>query len=152
MNYKHTQISYLMLSITFFIVIYFIWLQITSQLEIPSYDSGTNLGVSIIMFLIIFILSSFCCLTVTIEEKNLKIKFWYGIFVKKFNLDDIVSIEKVKNHWYNWWWIRVWFWPYMWIYNISWFDAIELRMKNWKIYRIWTDDIEELTKAIKNKI
>jgi hypothetical protein len=40
----------------------------------------------------------------------------------------------------------------MWIFNISGFDAVEIIMNNWKVYRIWTDDVIKLEKAIKEKI
>ena len=40
----------------------------------------------------------------------------------------------------------------MWIYNVSGFDAIELTMKNGKIYRIGTDEPEKLEAAIKQVI
>ena len=60
--------------------------------------------------------------------------------------------KKVKNHWYYGWGIRVWFWPYIWIYNISWFDGVEIKLKNKKIYRIGTNKPKELEKAIKDNM
>ena len=44
--------------------------------------------------------------------------------------------------------MRVCFWPYMWIYNVSGFDAVEIILKNGKIYRIGTDVPKELEVAI----
>lgn len=150
--YKHTQISYLMIIITLVVLVFFVWIQITARAETPSVDSGTNLLVTSVMVLILFILASFATLTAFIDEKYLKIKFGYGIFRKKFLLSDIVSIKQVKNHWYYGWGIRVWFWPYMWIYNVSGFDAVEIIMKNKKVYRIVTDRPNELETAIKRTI
>ena len=40
----------------------------------------------------------------------------------------------------------------MWIYNVSGFDAVEIIMKNGKIYRIGTDVPEELEAAIRQVI
>jgi len=40
----------------------------------------------------------------------------------------------------------------MWIFNVSGFDAVELVMKNGKIYRIGTDMPKELEVAIKKGI
>ena len=148
-TYKHTQISYLMLVITLAVLVFFAWLQITARAEPPSVDSGTNFAVTAIMTLILFILASFITLTVSIDENYLRIKFGYGIFRKKFLLNEIISAKSVKNHWYYGWGIRIWFWPYMWIYNISGFDAVEITMKNRKIYRIGTDEPEKLETAIK---
>lgn len=151
-TYKHTQIGYLMLVITLVVLIFFVWLQITARAEPPSIDSGTNFAFTAIMALILFILGSFVSLQVLIDEKYLRIKFGYGIFKKKFSLNDIMSAKTVKNHWYYGWGIRRWFWPKMWIYNVSGFDAVEITMKNGKVYRIGTDTPNELEVVIKGII
>ncbi|MGE5426231.1 MAG: hypothetical protein ACM3PZ_04090 [Bacillota bacterium] len=147
--YKHTQIGYLMAVITLAVLVFFLWLHITASAETPSVDSGTNFAVSAVMVLILSILLSFVTLTASIDENYLRIKFGYGFFAKKFALNQIVSVQAVKNQWYYGWGIRVWFWPYMWIYNISGFAAVEITMKNGKVYRIGTDVPEEFEAAIK---
>jgi hypothetical protein len=151
-TYKHTQISYLMLVVTLAVLVLFAWLQITARAEPPSYNSGTNFAVTAIMALILFILASFATLTASIDANCLRIKFGYGIFRKKFAMSQIVSAAKVKNHWYYGWGIRLWFWPHMWIFNVSGFDAVEIIMRNGKIYRIGTDAPNELEAAIKQAI
>lgn len=151
-SYRHTQISYLVLAVTLAVLVFFAWAHITARAEPPSVDSGTNLLVTSVMALIVLILASFSTLTVTIDEKYLKIKFGYGIlgiFKKNFLLSEIASATPVKNYWYTGWGIRFSFWPKMWIFNVSGFDAVELTMKNGKIYRIGTDAPKELEAAIK---
>lgn len=148
-SYKRTQIGYLMLVVTLAVLVLFAWVYITASAELPSVDSGTNFAVSAVMVLILFILASFATLTASIDENYLRIKFGYGIFARKFALNQIASVQAVKNHWYYGWGMRVWFWPYMWIYNVSGFDAVEIIMKNGKVYRIGTDVPEELETAIK---
>jgi hypothetical protein len=101
------------------------------------------------MVLVLFILTSFTTLTVSIDENYLRIKFGYGIFARKFALKEIASVQTVKNHWYYGWGVRLWFWPKMWIYNVSGFDAVELVMKNGKVYRIGIDVPEEFEAVIK---
>ena len=151
-SYKHTQIGYLMLVVTLAVLALFVWAYITARAEPPSYYSGTNFAITAIMALILFILASFVTLTVTINEDYLRIKFGYGIFRKKFPLNEIASAKSVKNHWYYGWGIRLWLWPHMWIFNVSGFDAVEITMKNGKIYRIGTDVPKELEDAIKQII
>jgi hypothetical protein len=151
-KYQHTQVGYLMLVVTLAVLILFVWVYITASAEPPSVDSGLNFAISAIMVLILFILISFVSLKVTIDESYLRIKFGYGIFRKKFALKEIISAKQVRNHWYYGWGIRVWFWPYMWIFNVSGFDAVEIKMKNGKIYRIGTDDGEVLECAINREI
>src|SRR3989344_2248682 len=151
-SYKHTQIGYLTLVVTFAVLVLFAWLQITARAEPPSVNSGTNFAFTTIMVLILFILALFTTLTASIDENCLRIKFGYGIFRKKFLLSEIVSAKQVKNHWYYGWGIRLWLWPKVWIYNVSGFDAIEIIMKNGKVYRIGTNTTSELEATIKQVI
>ena len=88
-SYKHTQIGYLILFVTLAVLVLFAWLQITARAETPSYDSGTNFAITAIMAFILFILASFSTLTVVIDGQFLKIRFGYGIFRKKFPLNEI---------------------------------------------------------------
>ena len=148
MNYKHTQIGYLMISITLAVLLLFIWTHIISSAETPSIDSGSNFAITSVMAIIIWILSSFATLQVKIDNKYIHIKFGYGIYQKKFSLNDITTATKVKNKWYYGWGIRLWFFPKMWIYNISGFDAVQIQLKNGKIYRIGTDEAKKLEQAI----
>jgi hypothetical protein len=151
-TYKHTQIGYLMLAVTLAVLAFFAWAYITARAEPPSYYSGTNFAVTAIMALIVFTLASFTTLTTSIDENYLRIKFGYGIFAKMFPLNQIASVQSVKNRWYYGWGIRVWFWPYMWIYNVSGFGAVEIITRNGKIYRIGTDVLNELETAIRQAI
>ena len=151
-TYKHTQISYLMLVLTLAVLVLFAWVYITASVEPASVDSGPNFAISVIMGLILFILASFTTLTTFIDENCFRIKFGYGIFTKMFPIKEISSVQAVKNRWYYGWGIRVWFWPYMLIYNVSGFDAVEIIMKNGKIYRVGTDVSNELEAAIKQAI
>ena len=67
-------------------------------------------------------------------------------------LREIISVRAVKNHWYYGWGIRFWFWPRMVIFNVSGFDAVEIKMKNGKTYRIGTDEPKNLEHAIMQSI
>lgn len=151
-SYKHTQIGYLMLVITLAVLALFVWVYRTALAEPPSVDSGPNFAITAIMILILVILASFITLTVSIDENYLRIKFGYGIFARKFVLNQIASVQVVKNHWYYGWGIKLWLWPKMWIYSVSGFDAAQITMKNGKVYRIGTDVPEELETAIKQSM
>lgn len=143
MNYKHTQVGYLIFSVLFVLALFYAWLYQT----IPAEDGSTYGAVSV-MVIVLVILASFTTLQVAIDEKYLRIKFGFGIFRKKILLGEIESIKRVKNHWYYGWGMRLWLWPRMWIFNVSGFDAVEVKMKNNTIYRIGTDEPENLERAI----
>lgn len=152
-TYKHTQVSYFMMIIALAIFAFFVRVHMLALAEPPSVDSGTNLAVISLMVIILFTISSFTALTVSLDEKFLRLKFTYGIFGKKFLLSDIASAKVVKNCWYYGWGIRLVFLPQkVWIYNISGFDAVEIVLKNGKVYRIGTDDPAELERVIKQNI
>lgn len=142
-RYNHTQTGKLMLFVIAFVIVLF---------TIVLSQTGFFLPAILIMILIIIIISSFTNLNVKIDEKHIKLKFGYGLFQKKFPLKEIVSAKTAKNKWYYGWGIKVWFAPYMWIYNVSGFDAVEIRTKNKKIYRIGTDEPKKLEQAITDNI
>jgi hypothetical protein len=141
-----------MMIVTLAVLILFAWAYSTAAKEPPSIDSGNNLAVTSMMVLILLILSSFVSLQVRVDEKQIRIKFGYGLFTKKILIDNILSARIVKNHWYYGWGIRVRFWPKMWIYNISGFDAVELKLKNGKTCRIGTDEHQKLQQTILHSI
>jgi len=139
MNYKHTQTGYLIIVVSLALVLLFGFILSTTDFE-PI--------VFVIMLFSLLILISFTTLKVMIDENYLRIKFGYGIFWKRFPLNEIVSARTVRNHWYYGWGIRLWLWPKMLIFNVSGLDAVEIKMKNGKIYRIGTDEPKELESAI----
>ena len=139
MIYKHTQTGYLIIFALLSEVLLFV---------IILAQADFNSIILAIMLFILFILVSFASLTAMIDENYLRIKFGYGIFRKRFMLKEIISVRTVKNHWYYGWGIRFWFWPRMVIFNVSGFDAVEIKMKNGKIYRIGTDEPKNLEHAI----
>jgi len=144
MVYKHTQIGYLII-ITLIIplLILFFTMLFTEFTQI----------LLVVFFALLLVLALFYSLTVEIDKTKLTIKFGFGIISKQFNLRDIKFSRTVKNRWYYGWGIRAWFCPCMLIYNVSGFDAVEIKMKNGKTYRIGTDEPKDLeyaiTKAIK---
>jgi len=73
MNYKHTQIGYLMI---------FIFLVVVVLFGIVLKLAGLNPVLVVTSFLILFLLASFISLKVMIDKKHLRIKFGYGIFTK----------------------------------------------------------------------
>lgn len=148
MEYRHTQIGYLMIIVSLSVVLLYAFLYKTISAEANS----AIIFVTIIMAFAVLILASFSTLQVTVDEQYMRIRFGYGLVRKEFAVGEIVSAESVKNHWYYGWGVRVWFWPYMQIYNVSGFDAVEIVMKDGKRYRIGTDTPQELENFLNDKI
>lgn len=139
MGYNHTQRGYLIIYIAIALALFF---------GIILTLAGFNFIILVLMVFILLILISFASLNVKIDKKYIHIKFGYGIFRKRFPLKKIASVKKVRNHWYYGWGIRLWLWPRMWIFNVSGFDAVEIKMKDCRLYRIGTDEPEKLKRAI----
>jgi hypothetical protein len=89
----------------------------------------------------------FATLTVEIRERVLEVKFGPGIISKKFPLVNIEDCKVVKNPWYYGWGIR--FISKGWLYNVSGLKAVEIRLKNGKLYRIGTDEPEKLCRVVR---
>lgn len=142
-KYNHTQVGYLMIFSLLAMVLY---------LKFIPGKIGLNMTLVVIMIPIVFLILSFVSLNVVIDEKYLRIKFGYGLFKRHFDLQEIASVKIVKNHWYYGWGIRSWSWPRMRIFNVSGFDAVEIKMKDDKIYRIGTDEPSKLENAIMQSI
>ncbi|GAI51787.1 unnamed protein product [marine sediment metagenome] len=69
---------------------------------------------------------------------------------KRFKLNEIESCQVVKNHWYYGWGIRLT--PHGVLYNVSGFDAVEIKLRTGKKFRIGTDVPQELEEAIRQAI
>jgi len=136
-KYRHTQIGYLTLSI---LSLPIILIAITMSIY------GLNkIALAVLVVLVVSALI-FSSLTVKIENGILEVRFGIGIVRKKFPLKDIESCKKVRNKWYYGWGIRLT--PHGWLYNVSGLDAVEIKMKSGKRYRIGTDEPEKLVNAI----
>lgn len=141
MIYKHTQIGHLMIiALSIPLLILFFAMSAAEFTQI----------FPIVFFTLLIALALFHSLTVEISRTKLIVKFGFGVINKKFILRDIESCHIVKNHWYYGWGIRMT--PHGWLYNISGFDAVEIKIKNGKTYRIGTDEPKNLERAIMRAI
>jgi hypothetical protein len=100
-------------------------------------------AVAVVLLLCI---SMFHSLTVEVTDKAIRVRFGMGPFGKSFAPSAIQQAKAVRNPWYYGWGIR-WF-PRGWLFNVSGLDAVELVMRDRRVYRIGTDQPEELLIAI----
>lgn len=93
----------------------------------------------------------FCRLTVEVGEEFMEIRFGPGVIRKKWRLAEIVSCGRVRNRWWYGWGIH-WVGKKTWVFNISGLDAVELRMKDGRIFRVGTDEPEKLSELIQGRL
>lgn len=140
--YTHTQIGHLMIGVAICVALLFSFVFET----IPPEE---RFPVAVLMGCVLLIFLSFSTLTTVVDATHVRIRFGFGIFRKAFPLGEIASVQVVQNRWWYGWGVRVWFSPYMCIYNVSGFDAVEITMKNGRLYRIGTDVPQELEREIR---
>ncbi|PKK81502.1 MAG: hypothetical protein CVT47_02075 [Thermoplasmata archaeon HGW-Thermoplasmata-2] len=142
--YRHTQKAYLLLLASFPFVVWAFYVLFLK------YAHPLNLILGLAFATIIFVAWQFSLLTVSVNGDAIEIRFGIGTIRKKFLLDDIESCAAVKNPWYYGWGIhRI---PRGWLFNVSGFDAVEIRMKDRRRYRIGTDEPGELENVIRQRI
>ncbi|RKU11618.1 hypothetical protein C6502_07950 [Candidatus Poribacteria bacterium] len=136
-RYKHTQIGYFLATVYSIVVLFLGYLNIMAN-----FHPLTLIG----LIIVLIVLGTFSRLTVTVDDQVIRIHFGLKIIRKTFPLKEIETFRVVKNPWYYGWGIR--FTPRGWLFNVSGFSAIELRMKNGKLYRIGTDEPDNFAAAL----
>ena len=92
----------------------------------------------------------FARLTVEVEGEMLRVYFAPGWPRWRWPLHEIVSASGVRNTWLAGWGIhRMPGRPGYWVINVSGFDAVELRLRNGRRYRVGTDDPDGLLVALR---
>ena len=141
-RYSHTQIGWtLLLTLDAAIV---------TLVVIAALLHDFNPIVWVVLAILVFMEANFFCLTVTVDEKRLALRFGVGLVRIVVRLEDIVSAGAVTNPWYAGWGIR-----HMqdgWIYNVSGLRAVEVGLKWGTKYRVGTDEPEKLEAALRQKL
>ena len=114
--------------------------------------SGVETETAIVFIVVVVtcasIVALFHSLTVRVSRNDIFLSFGVGLIRKRFLIHDIESATIVRNRWYNGWGIKkIWG---GWLYNVSGFDAVEIKLKNGRRYRIGTDQPCELLAAVES--
>ena len=88
----------------------------------------------------------FHALTVEVARGYVRLRFGIGVIRKRFRVRDIEAAETVRNRWWYGWGIKLT--PHGWLFSVSGFDAVQIRLKNGRQYRIGTDEPDRLLAAI----
>lgn len=137
--YKHRQTGYAIIIIFSFIL----------QFSIYSYTRKHSLFELILLLTIVLIcLLLFHSQTVEISKSSIKTTLGVGLIRKSIDIHSIKDSKIVKNRWYAGWGFRMI--PGGTMFNVSGLDAVELILKDGKVFRIGTDEPEKLNNAIQN--
>jgi len=139
MMYTHTQTDW------FILIPCGIGIVLTGYLGIL-YSNWHALSVPVILLIGVILFPN---LTVSVNDESIEIRFGWGLIRKKFKLEKVESCTVVRN---RWWYGRGIRWiPQGWLFNVSGLNAVELSMKNGRVYRIGTDEPQKLNEAIQKK-
>lgn len=154
--YHHVQNGVLLrvaLTITLIVVLFIVWAQY-GAINCPGMDPEEKTTMLIAMILpSLIILAAILLLhnlTVYTDEDSVRLKFGIGLIGKRIRFDQIESCQPVRNRWWWGWGIRKI--PGGWMYNVSGLDAVELKLKKGRVFRIGTDEPQILAEVIHQRI
>ena len=141
-EYDHTQPGTLVRVLTGALLAYFLVSALFGfgKDEVSLNAAFVPAGISLLILVL------FHSLNVCVNKNDITIAFGIGIIRKHFPVSDIVTASRVRTHWYNGWGIRKI--HKGWLFNVSGRDAVQIEMLNGKVFRIGTDQPDELSAAI----
>ena len=105
-----------------------------------------SLVILLVLAVLLLSMGLFWALTVEVTADQVLVWFGPGLIHRRFRLDAIRNVRRVRNPWYYGWGVRLT--PNGWLFNVSGFDAVELELENNRNFRIGTDDPQQLLAAI----
>ena len=141
-EYSHTQLGW--------VVLLSVVAAIIAILLIGFFTKELPVVASVVLIFLVLALACFTTLTVRVNRNRLRISFGPGLVEKSFPLGEVTSCRIVTNPWYYGWGVRII--PGGWLFNVSGLRAVEIQMKNGKMYRIGSDEPEKLESFLKEKL
>ena len=141
MEYQHTQYGYLAAPVVpFYIGI------IAVLIADEASPSMAVAMAAVIMALTLGLVLMFSRLNVRVASDQVHVAFGAGWPRRTVDLNDVVAVNQVRNHWYLGFGIRRI--PRGWMYNVWGLDAVEIELPDGKVLRIGTNDPDGLHSAI----
>jgi len=137
--YRHVQVGQLLIGSFLAVEVMFLFMS----------SLGTTIFTSLFIVPLVLIVL-FGWLTVEVDDEKVSCIFGLGWPRKRIPLDDIASVEIVRNKWWYGFGIRLT--PSGWMFNIQGLDAVMVERKSGKKFRIGTDEPAELAEAIKSAL
>ena len=142
MEYEHTQWGFL--AVPTFLLFAVVVIPVTMA------DDETSTGIIITlvasMIAMVAIVLLFSRLEVTVSAGRVVTAFGFGRPHREIELADVTAVRQVRNTWIQGWGIRKI--SDGWMYNVWGLDAVELELASGDVFRIGTDDPENLLATI----
>ena len=138
--YRHVQVGWTILAIVGPGII------ITSYLGVTRGSAIAGVTALILALLV----ALFSSLTVTADNQMIVMQFGIGLVKKEIRLSEVRVCQTARNKWWQGWGIRKI--SNGWLYNVQGIQAVELVLRNGRIYRIGTDEPEKLARFIQERL
>ncbi len=145
MEYRHTQWGFLAIPT---LLLFAVVIPITASDDETTVAITALLIVSTIALLAIVLL--FSRLEVTVSDGRIVTAFGFGRPHREIDLADVTAVRQVRNTWIQGTGIRKI--SGGWMYNVWGLDAVEVDLSSGNVFRIGTDDPENLFAAISLQI
>ena len=142
MEYQHTQWGFFL--VPTFLVCAVVAVSITASSDETS--SVFMVGMVAFGIALIAIVVGFSRLTVTVKAGRVVAAFLLGRPLREFRFEDVTAVRQVRNRWIQGWGIRKI--SGGWMYNVWGLDAVELELSSGKVFRIGTNDSDNLFAAL----
>jgi len=96
---------------------------------------------------ILGIVGVFSRMTIELDETELRHHFGLGVWRKRVPLSDVVDATRTSSHWLEGWGIRIT--PRGMLYNVAGTDAVEIRLRSGRRFRLGTDEPDVLLAALR---
>jgi hypothetical protein len=134
--YRHTQMGFLTLVVILVAALGIFALGPSSLRPVT--------GVVAVLLIVSAVL--FSSLTVEISDSELRFHFGPGFWRKRYPLTEVADAAVTRSSWWEGWGIRIT--PRGMLYNVSGTDAVEIKLRSGKHFRIGTDEPEKLVDAL----
>jgi hypothetical protein len=138
-SYRHTQVGYLMIGVLLAGAAC-----ISAALVFANGPHALVFAVAVLGLCLLL----FPTLTAVVQGDTVRCFFGFGLIRRAIPVQDILSVSVVRNPWIYGFGLRSI--PGGWLWNVSTGDAVELRLRSGKRFRIGSDDASVLREAIAN--
>ena len=138
-SYRHTQVGYLMIGVLLAGAAC-----ISAALVFGHGPHALVFAVGVLGLCLLL----FPTLTAVVQGDTVRCFFGFGLIRRAIPVQDILSVSVVQNPWIYGFGLRSI--PGGWLWNVSTGDAVELRLRSGKRFRIGSDDASVLREAIAN--
>jgi hypothetical protein len=96
---------------------------------------------------IVAVAAVFSRMTIELDETELRHHFGLGVWLKRVPLSDVVDATRATSHWLEGWGVRIT--PRGMLYNVAGTDAVEIRLRSGRRFRLGTDEADVLLAALR---